>query len=331
MRMMMSYGTILAVAVATCATLPASAETYTWMCKTAQGSYDNGDWETPTNWRLGDESVPGTYPGSGDVIVMPSETETGRDVKQVRLTASGDGRTIGTVRGDRGYEIMIYTPRNSSQNVERTVKIENPNDFAGAWRPDKPRTILLFENDSSFTPRLATLETQARAYVNVTNENARVKVGLLKAKNDCVSYNSSGSTRYCGGGVVVKQGRGTLEIEEAAGLDEKVYIDNGALAIDGKPKATAPLDSILSRAWLRLDASQTNSMSTYLGADGRTYVTNWPDANGSARAARRDKSSNWPTHSADYITQANDPFFSPVRSETGLPLMDFGASTAGDA
>ncbi len=306
----------------------ASGETYTWVRKLANGTFDNGDWETLSNWTLEGGAAPEAYPGSGDVVVLPGELENGQNMRQLRMTASADGRVAGTVQGGRGYEILLAVPRNGAQSTARTITIENPNGFAGAWHPEQPRTTLLFENDSTFTPRLATLETQARAYVNVANEGARVKVGLLKAKNDYQSYNTSGGTRYRAGGALQKMGLGTLEIEEAAGIEERIYVNQGAIALDGRPKPSGSVESILSRAWLRLDATLTNSMSLYTGADGRTYVTNWPDANGSGRAARRDKKSNFPTYSADFITEASDPFISPVKSGTGLPLVDFGAMSA---
>ena len=311
--------------------LAGQGETYTWARMSSDGkNFEGGAWETLSYWTVGEGATPETYPGEGDTIVLPSDLGTGIgcQMKALTLTTSVNERSAGTVIGGRNYEIVLSVPRSSGQNQYRMVKIENPNGFAGAWRTSQPRTLMYFANDSSFTPRLAVLETQSRPYVNVTNAGATVKIGLLKAKNDSSSYSSNGGTRYTAGGAISKIGNGILEIEEGGGIEERVYLDAGSLVLDGKAKPTASLESILSRAWLRLDATRRDTMKTYEGDDGRLYVTNWADVNGSARAARIDDQQNIPTWDTDFVTAPKAPFISPVKSGTDRDLMDFGSESA---
>ena len=63
----------------------------------ANGTFDNGDWETLSNWTLEGGAAPEAYPGSGDVVVLPGELENGQNMRQLRMTASANGRVAGTV------------------------------------------------------------------------------------------------------------------------------------------------------------------------------------------------------------------------------------------
>jgi hypothetical protein len=305
----------------------ANAETFVWSKKSNdQKTFVSGNWTEAANWTLEDGSIPESYPGAGDTVCLP-EGMNKNSVREVTLTFS-ENTAIGTVKGGNCFNIALSVPPNGAITFQKSLSIGNPNDFGGMWRTVQPRTELLFENDETFTPRLAALSTQSRPYINVTNEGARVKIGLLQAKDDANAFYTQGQTVYPGAGAMTKLGLGTLEIEEAAGIEERIYVELGSLALRGKPDSSTSVEKILSRAYMRLDATRRDTMMTYTGDDGRLYVTNWADVNGSGRSAYQDKISNVPTYSSAFPTSITNPFISSVKSSTGLDLMDFGSTSS---
>lgn len=281
----------------------------------------DGSWVKVENWKTEDGSAVATrLPSFGDTALFSTNMLPGV-LYEASWTISETGLGVSKVVGGNRFQILLSNARSSGSAAVRRLKVEDPNDFLGTWRTDVPRLELLFENDQTFTPRLNALTTQARPRVNVTNAEGRVKIGLLQARNDkkACQENDVATSIVRFGGMIDKLGPGTLEIEEAAGQDEAAIVYQGTLSLDGRAKPTTDdVESILKRAWLRLDATKAETLLTREGDDGRLYVTNWADANGSGRAAR----------SLAKPANRHDPFVSPVTSTTGRTLVDFGACDA---
>jgi len=99
------------------------------------------------------------------------------------------------------------------------------------------------------------------------------------------------------------------DLEPATRNRVRLQADAGTL---GVAIASAFPDSAVEGAYLHLDASRADTLTTTVGEDGRTYVSEWRDCDGTGRAAT--------AHAG-----AGLPFLSATTVVDGHALVDFGA------
>lgn len=274
---------------------------------------------------------------SSDTLFLSEETP---DSRSVRFSFPQGGGAITQylckVIGPQRLEMLVRRPTTAASHSPYTLFVRDPNEFLGAWRAMDQNMTLVLPGTSSFTPRLARLESHVPLKVEVPETGTSARIGLLRAAYEkealggsTVAAKLNGTAAVHGWGSVMKTGAGDLEIEAADGKNERVHVLEGSLTLDGRAEPQVALQSILDSAWLHLDASRIDTMKTYRDEDGRQCVTNWSNlANGDVKAwfpaqeefGKMDKD-------GDLAYQdLHPPFISSVRSPTGLPYMDFGSA-----
>ena len=185
----------------------------------------------------------------------------------------------------------------------RELTIGDVNGFEGVFATDDTRGKLRFDVSAENPQTVVRLKTGPAVFpVEVVNEGSKVALGSTS-----------------GGKAILKSGAGELEFKEITDSRTRIFSTGGAVTLDGSP-VTESGEGLPPGAWLHLDASKTSTYAghTYDGEDGRTYVTEWQDADGGPISA---------VPAADY----HAPFVSPVKSSTGLALMDFGNGSSDSA
>lgn len=274
---------------------------------------------------------------SSDTLFLSEETP---DSRSVRFSFPHGGGAITQylckVIGPQRLEMLVRRPTTTSSHSPYTLFVCDPNEFLGAWRATEQNMTLVLPGTSSFTPRLARLESHVPLKVEVPETGTSARIGLLRAAYEkealggsTVAAKLNGTAAVHGWGSVMKTGAGNLEIDAADGKNERVHVLAGSLTLDGHEAPQNTLKSILDSAWLHLDASKVDTMKTYQDADGRLCVTNWASlSSGGAKA--------WFPTEAEFermsffggLTHAelHPPFVSSVKSPTGLSYMDFGSA-----
>ena len=196
---------------------------------------------------------------------------------------------------------------------DHELKIANPDGFEGRWLAGQvnaasgdlapyfgyPWTIELTDATATHVPALSHVWSTSALTVKVPDAGTAATVQSLS------------------GGRLVKDGAGQLSIGRTDGARAQIKVASGTLVLNG-PAETG----VVAGAALHLDASAAGCFMTYEGTDGRTYVTNWAGVAGTDVSAKRLEKY---TYADTRITFAQDPFVSPVRSPSGLPLLDFGS------
>lgn len=100
---------------------------------------------------------------------------------------------------------------------------------------------------------------------NLSFEFSRKADSVLDSDADFDTYVMAG-----GSGSIVKRGDGAVSAISDSDVTDRVSVENGSLAL----KIGTSLDS---KAIFHFDASMENSFSTYVGDDGKTYITSWSD------------------------------------------------------
>lgn len=100
---------------------------------------------------------------------------------------------------------------------------------------------------------------------------------------------------------------GTLAILNSPGGESYLRVRNGVVSFHGRPGGDSP--TLVPGAVLRLDASAAETFTTDV-ADGRTFVTDWRDADGRAISAKS-------------VDSLGRPFLA-TDAATGKPIVDFG-------
>ena len=254
----------------------------------------SASWQTGSSWSTG------SYPNSADADAVLSELDD--NVSQV-ITVGDTSYSISdlwlnALTGSAAHTLRTLVTNRKGQYSSGTIPfhlhIANPNAFKGYVSASESFTYLDIDTTAGFVPRYEHVSDSQLMVANVTNEGTRAEIGDLY-----------------GQGVLLKQGHGTLAVESGDGIGNAIYLEQGGLEI-GDPESV-DVEALLKTALLRLDASKAETLLT-VRRSGYECVTNWLDANGGTICAQT------PTAVAGF----NSPFIGDVRSETGLPLVDFG-------
>ena len=238
------------------------------------------------------------------------------NVSRLNINLLEQSQSYGTFSGGDGVELRLVSPRNGSQAVERSVKFKGLDDFKGQVRPLETRITIVMEGNGEYVPYIRHLRTTYRPIVNVPNEGSCARIGL-------VSTGSTYSKDRLYVGALDKTGPGELVIEETDGVHERLYVVEGGVTLHGKGSARSSLGKIIGKAWMHLDATRADTMKTFLGEDGRTYVTNWASANGSGVSAYFQ--SDYKPAGKNYVQFVNPPFINQNIVDPSRPYVDFGA------
>lgn len=302
--------------------LSAQAETYYVSATNASGVVTSSiSLKKLSNLATADGSEATAVPGADDTLHIGG-TYNGFSPSLVvwSLPKATPSATLGKVVGCEEIDFQIGVERASATVKRSNLTVLDPNAFKGSWRGSDSQGGLIVKGDADFTPVLARVDAHNRFYVTVSNEAATAKIGLLKSNTFTESATLAGTSET---GALVKEGPGGLEIENASGWQEKVYVNEGKLTLDGHAATRSKLSDVLKRAWMHLDATRTDTME-FAEIGGRTCVTNWASCNGGdAHAwfpADHKKNKDIPNE----VEQVTAPFIGDMKSTTGYALMDFG-------
>ena len=312
---------ITLVMVAACA-FAACAEDYTWTNSTAQTVY----WTNSVlNWVDSQGNNPESASAiTGDTVnVSFAQMDSKAYFIQTinwnglpRMSTSGSwpwgSTSIGTISYKSDYPHRILNIANENTSVlERGIDITigDPSGFDGYWSTSYGQVGLILPATESFTPRLSHISLAKRLDIEVPDAGTKAVVGDVYAP-----------------GTLVKRGAGELEVNGATGSDTQIHVRGGTLTLGGCASSPEDGDDLpVSGAWLHLDSTKTNAMQTYVGDDGRTYVTNWPDVRGNGNFAYYN--SGWKRKANEtYLTAVTHAPFLNTTLLGGVPVMDFGAA-----
>lgn len=275
----------------------------------------SANWTDASKWQDGSGQPLGTYPnGDYDVTLSPMADSKIQTINVGSATSFADFPRLDltSLTGDASRTINLTVPvRKGKYAPAQTpflVSIANPNGFKGFWTATEANAQFDFAHTGDFIPTLESVSASQRLFANVVNVGASAEIAELH-----------------GGGVLNKVGAGILHIRRGAGIANRVRLEGGFLAL-GDPDAPEA-GSILKDAWLHLDASAEGTLLKEARGN-RLYVTNWLDVRGVGHPYAKSASNMTTSYGGDK-GPINDPFVSPVTSDTGLPLVDFGALYAG--
>ena len=194
-------------------------------------------------------------------------------------------------------------------NFKRWFTIADASDFDGYWTVGDAKTIYKFDATAERTPYMSSLGAKNRPYVEVATAGTAGELGAIHQP-----------------GTVSKRGAGEIKIATTQGVETRFTVDAGTLTLEGRDDGTE-IESLLKTAALRLDATKASTFKTYKKTtDGVEYtiVTNWWDANGAnIHGYQEFQNGSW--GGQYYFPFSHGAFMSPVKSPTGLPLVDFGS------
>ena len=276
------------------------------------------DWLEPSNWSdatTGDTlAAAPTSPGD-EVTLAPSswarQVTYGTKTRGSKLpdyaigTLHGSYQRIqyGAYDGSCDEASLVDTPANVSE-----LTIVNPNDFHG-WLQAGNSYYRFYFPCTDGTPVVAHLQPGSHLEVKVAAGGRAVVADLFSRGN------------------VTKTGTGVLEVDSTRTGRNRVFVKEGSLAFGG---ARANLESVLAKALFHIDASDAASMTLGKDADGRTTVERWNDVRGNGEYARPIVQSDIVSSADVYLHNPRAPYMSEVKSATGLPLVDFGATPQDD-
>lgn len=192
--------------------------------------------------------------------------------------------------------------------LRRVFSMSDASAFDGYWEADEAQAIYELMATEENVPRMSTLGAMFRPYVRVPDAGTSAEIGAIHQA-----------------GTVSKLGDGELKVCTTMGDMTRFTVAAGTLTIEGQNDDA--LEDLLKTAALRLDATRTDTLITYgKTTDGVAYqvVTNWHDANGNGNGGYQERYSSTSVYFHPY---SHGAFISPVRSPTGLPLVDFGSHT----
>lgn len=265
-----------------CGVLPLSLQaegvSATWK-PTAAGTYS---WNDAANWNTERPPTNGE-----DVVNLNIATE---GPQTIWLTHHS---TLGTISG-RADQTISSPDRSGYARAFWNVSVANPNDFAGTWRSGDSGALWYAYPSADYTPYFATFETLMRP--------------ALRATTGCVRFGT-----LTGAGMLYLFGSANTQVDDVA-LDSR---GRTRLAIPANTTLTLGMASAfpsnaVAGAYVRFDASRPDTFTLEAGADGRTHVTEWRDADGGSVKAGVSGSTA-------------TPYLSAVKSVRGTPLVDFGA------
>ena len=271
---------LYAVALLGAMSEPAFAEgvTATWR-PTAAGTYS---WNDAANWDA--DRIP---TNSADVVHLDIDTEGAQTIQLVGATS------LGTVIG-RADQTISSPPRTTFGRTFRNIHVANPNGFAGQWTSGDSGALWFPSPTEDFTPLFASFESKMRPAMSANS--GWVRFGTLT-----------------GGGMLYIYGHLNAQVDDVA-LDTRgrtrLHIPDGStlsLAMASRFPSNA-----VAGAYVRFDATRADTFTLEDGADGRTHVTEWRDAEGG-------------DVKAVVTTRTGSPYLSAVTAIRGTPLVDFGA------
>ena len=109
-------------------------------------------------------------------------------------------------------------------------------------------------------------------------------------------------------GLITKKGAGELTLDKPTGERSIVNLHAGTLTFGAD--ASYLEDAPATNVFIRFDASETNTLKTFVGDDGRTYVTNWTSCGSQTFWARAESATSRPFLSEEKVN--------------GVSLVDFG-------
>jgi len=258
----------------------------------------SANWTDAAKWQDGSGQPLGTYP-DGDYAATLSPmadskiqaVEIGDDVYSLKSLS------LQSLTGDDRHTVSIHVPNRKTYSPPQKpvhLSVANPNGFTGYLRATEANAWVDFDTPlSGVVPSFAHVSASQYLHANVTNGVEKAEFGELY-----------------GGGVLVKDGPGALAIKRGSGEGNVVRLTDGSLEL-GEP--AVDVEALLRTAVFRFDADKADTLVTEVRADGRTYVTNWFDANGGSVMAQA------PTYSG-----FNPPYLATEKSPTGRTLVDFG-------
>jgi hypothetical protein len=256
----------------------AQGVTATWQ-QTAAGTYS---WHDVANWDA--ERLP---TNSADIVHLDIETD---GAQTIRLAQATD---IGTVFGHADQTISSPM-RSGPYRAFKSINVANPNEFAGQWTSGDSGALWNVTPTADFTPMFASFDAKMRP--------------AMYASSGCVRFGT-----ITGGGMLFVHGGGNAQVDDVALVTRgrtRLRVPDGTTLSLGMA-STFPSNAVTG-AYVRFDAARADTLTLENGADGRTHVTEWRDAEGG-------------DVKAIVTTRAAAPYLSTVKSIRGTPLVDFGA------
>ena len=286
-----------------------------WNGSKASGS----KWTDAGNWRDADTgeilSVAPTNaadtafmacPTGAEYVVALDSTLSGLDST---LSSSVREIAVGKVWSDWMPTLQFRTSANNwTQFIRPTFSVSDPDGFKGFWTASEGRACFKLNAVAGHVPAISHVDTHGYNWITVPEAGTMARVGTL-----------------FGNGALRKDGAGDLEVQQGGGWDSRIYVDDGALVLDGSP-ADHPEPYVPSGAWVHLDASDRSSMDTYEETYGdgqkRTCVAKWRDCDGGSVYALTN---GYSSGHQSYLSSSRAPYISPVKSGTDRDLVDFGS------
>ncbi len=275
-----------AAAIALCLCVPALANgglTADWL-PTAAGTYG---WWDAANWSGGVAPTNG-----GDMARFDAAAVEGAQTIVLPEEVAYRDFTLGTVSGHANQTIRS-SERATNGTTVRKMSVANPNAFMGAWDQADALANWVAQPSDDFVPVFQNVEGTYMPQFTVASNRAEIG-----------RFGGEGFVKKGAGALTLRgvklMGRATTRIEVEGGTLEMAFDDE------------IP-DAVVPGAYLHLDASRADTLAVQAGDDGRSYVSEWRDCDGTGISATRR-------------TGVSMPFLSTVTSVNGVPLVDFGAN-----
>lgn len=285
------------------------------------GDTNPREWGVAANWvDTSTREAPALPPGlsaetTPDDVIFPELAKPAMRV--VHTTKDTDGKSptdasflpkinpvIGTLTGPWYWTINVSQPTDGSGQAKRWIKVKNPDGFDGNWSVDNGKAGYYLTADAGETGVFQSFDTRSRPFLSVVNATATAKVENLSG-NGMLLVNENGAG--------TADGAGTVEICNTSGGNQKMVVSAGAVSLS--PLTDADAENVFAKAYLHVDASDASTFLQEVGADGRTYVTNWLDV-------RKNGMKAVPYDKPGAVCPFRD---ASVKSPTGRELLDFGA------
>lgn len=318
------------------ASMPLGATTteMTWNDVDLQTS---GSWGRPENWLDANGQAPAVAPTNAAdhfAVMLPAlsfaqvnkvwQGKFGKTISTGGLFGEGNSTTlaeysvnpvIDSIGADESWITHRYTIMAGLSAKEycippqRLFSVRDPNGFRGMWIAGYANTVFELRAENAFTPVMHAFDTAKAPTVRVPDIGTEAVIGGIR-----------------GGGTVYKTGNGTLEVAGGATEGANYIVKEGSLRLDGRgTNDTAILERLFSEALLHLDASVPDTL-VVSNDSGFAWITRWNDVRGNNSYGY---SENFSSTNDKLYPYSMPPFRSPALSPTGLPLVDFGANTAG--
>ena len=270
-------------------------------------------WVSASNWK---DATTGTTLSAAPMTASDTAfiaSPTGAEYVVVFDNVNGGNGTldiaVGKVYSDWMPTLAFGTAANSwTAFYKQTFSVDDPDDFKGFYTTWEGRGCLKLNATLSHVPVASHVDTYGYNWITVPDAGTMAQVRTL-----------------FGNGAIRKDGAGDLEVLQGGGWDSRIYVDDGALVLNGSPSDHAE-PYVPSGAWVHLDASDADSLETYEETYGnnqqRLCVAKWKDCDGGSVYALTNGYHSGATH---YMPYSRAPYISSAQSGTGLNLVDFGS------